>query len=265
MPDPTPKTARSAPPPEKPPSRWRVEGGPNTPATTSDGNKGKRKIPFGIAFWVLMAVLLAVNWIVSSHFSQPPSRPTVSYTFFVNQVKDGNVANINSTDLTVEGTFKTKTTLPQGVSGGPSTTFKTEIPTFVDNDSLNTLLDQKKVVINAKSTDQAPPFWEQVLLGFGPTLLFVGIFVLIMRRASAGNALGSFGRSRAKRYEESEQRVTFADAAGIDEAVEELAEVVDFLRNPTKYTALGARVPEGRAALRAARHRQDAPCPRGGG
>ena len=242
MADSNPRAARSSGSDNKPPSRWRVEGAAGKPGGSGPG---RRRLPFGVAFWVLLAVLLGVNWIVSSHFNEPPPRPTVSYTFFIEQVKAANVSEINATDLTVQGSFKDSTKLPAGTSDSPSTRFQTEIPTFVNNDALNALLDKEHVVINAHPTDSAPPFWEQLLLGFGPTILLVGLFILIARRASAGSALGSFGRSRAKRYQEGEKRVTFADVAGIDEAEEELAEVVDFLKTPEKYTALGARVPKG--------------------
>ena len=119
------------------------------------------------------------------------------------------------------------------------------------------MLDKEHVVINAHPTDSAPPFWEQLLLGFGPTILLVGLFILIARRASAGSALGSFGRSRAKRYQEGEKRVTFADVAGIDEAEEELAEVVDFLQDAAEVHRAGCARPQGGAAVRAAGHRQD--------
>ena len=84
-----------------------------------------------------------------------------------------------------------------------------------------------------------------ILLGFGPTLLILGIIIFAMRRATAGGgALGSLGRSRAKRYEGSE-RVTFEDVAGIEEAEQELVEVVDFLKNPAKYGELGGKIPRG--------------------
>ena len=90
---------------------------------------------------------------------------------------------------------------------------------------------------------------ESVLFGFGPTLLFVLLFVFIARRAAAagGGAGGlmSFGRSRARRVEASDQHVTFNDVAGIDEAKEELTEIVDFLKTPDKYLKLGARIPRG--------------------
>jgi cell division protease FtsH len=84
------------------------------------------------------------------------------------------------------------------------------------------------------------------LLGFGPTILFVFLLFWLLRRAgNVQNALGSFGLSRARRYQPSGDRVTFADVAGIDEAKAELTEVVDFLRHPEKYRKLGGRIPHG--------------------
>jgi cell division protease FtsH len=84
------------------------------------------------------------------------------------------------------------------------------------------------------------------LVGFGPTLLFLGLLFLLLRRAGGmQNALSSFGRSRARRYAPSGDRVTFADVAGIEEAKSELSEVVDFLRHPEKYGRLGGRIPHG--------------------
>jgi cell division protease FtsH len=89
--------------------------------------------------------------------------------------------------------------------------------------------------------------WQSVLLAFGPILLIVGLFVLIMRRGSSGlgSGVSTFGKARARRYERDDQRTTFADVAGIDEATEDLEEVVDFLKNPDRYRALGAMVPRG--------------------
>src|SRR5207237_1363910 len=90
---------------------------------------------------------------------------------------------------------------------------------------------------------------ESLIFGFGPTLLLVLLFVLLMRRAASAaggpGGLMSFGRSRARRVEASEQPVTFQDVAGIDEAKEELTEIVDFLKNPEKYLRLGGRIPRG--------------------
>ncbi len=105
-----------------------------------------------------------------------------------------------------------------------------------------------KVTINAHALSTGPSFLESLLYGFGPTLLFVLLLVWFMRRAAAGGGAGglmSFGRSRARRVEAEDQQVTFADVAGIDEAKEELTEIVDFLRNPDKYLKLGGKIPRG--------------------
>jgi cell division protease FtsH len=99
------------------------------------------------------------------------------------------------------------------------------------------------VVVNAEPLDTGPPWWQELLFGFGPTLLLLALGFWLLRRAAAAGGLASFGRSGARRYDAvRSERVTFADVAGIDEAKEELAEVVDFLRNPAKYRRLGGRI-----------------------
>ena len=197
-----------------------------------------------------MLVLFAVNYWVASRAVQPPPRAHVPYSpFFLQQVRSGNVRTITSTGDTVQGDFKRQTRFPAGKGGTLATKFKTEIPAFADTDSLSRLLQSEGVVINAQPLDSGPSWWQSLLLGFGPTLLFLVLIFWVFRRAAAsagGGFLGSFGQSRARRYDESAgQRVTFADVAGIDEAKEELAEVVDFLRNPAKYRRLGGRIPRG--------------------
>ena len=114
---------------------------------------------------------------------------------------------------------------------------------------LSALLAEKQVEINAKSTTASQSLLVELLLGFGPTLLIVGLFVLLARRAAAAGgamgALGSFGRSRARRVDPEKIRVTFADVAGIDEAKAELSEIVEFLSAPERYERLGGRMPHG--------------------
>jgi cell division protease FtsH len=157
---------------------------------------------------------------------------------------------VTSTGDTIEGDFQRKTAPPQGMKGSPSIHFRTERPAFAD-DKLIDLLLEKSVVINAHPIDEGQPLWQTLLFGFGPTILLVGLFVLLMRRAQGaaggGGVLGGFGRSRAKRYDaaEAKEQVDFDDVAGIDEAEDELVEVVDFLKNPERYTKLGANVPRG--------------------
>jgi cell division protease FtsH len=153
------------------------------------------------------------------------------------------VKEITSKGTAIQGTFTQK--LRYGGSK-PTTRFRTEIPAFADNDALSRLLQRKGVVVNAQPLDTGAPWWQNLLLGFGPTILFVFLLFWLMRRAgNVQNVLGSFGRSRARRYQPSGDRVTFADVAGIEEAEAELTEVVDFLRHPEKYRKLGGRIPHG--------------------
>lgn len=130
----------------------------------------------------------------------------------------------------------------------PTTLFATEVPTFWNNDQLTALLQSRGVQINASSTTQSTSLLASLLLGFGPTLLIVGLFVVFARRAAKGGgmgALGNFGRSQARRIDPATIRVMFDDVAGIDEAKSELTEIVDFLRNPERYGRLGGRMPHG--------------------
>ena len=125
----------------------------------------------------------------------------------------------------------------------PATDFATRVPDFADTKALDTLLQDKGVVVTAKAPP-GTPFWQTLLAGFLPTLLFFGLWYCIMKRSGSGSMF-SMGRAKAKKYEPTTERVTFADVAGIDEAKEELTEVVDFLRDPDKYRKLGARIPRG--------------------
>jgi len=199
---------------------------------------------FGWWLVVFFVGLLVVNYYLGSRATQAPSRVQVPYSpFFLTEVKDGNVASITSKGTAIQGTFKKPTSYENSHA---TTTFKTEIPAFADNNKLSALLQSKSVVVNAKPLDTGAPWWENLLLGFGPTLLFVGLLVLLMRRAgNVQNALGNFGRSSARRYQPGGDKVTFEDVAGVEEAEQELLEVVDFLRHPEKYRRLGGRIPHG--------------------
>ena len=202
--------------------------------------------------WFVLA-LIALNWISVLVF-QPSSgetRVTVPFSpFFLEQVKAGKVRAISSKGDEVQGTFRAKVRYPPS-GKKPTTTklFATQVPTFWNGSQLSALLQEKGVEINAKSTTSSTSLLAELLLGFGPTLLIVGLFILLARRAAAGaggmGALGSFGRSRARRVDPETIRVTFSDVAGIDEAKSELSEIVDFLRDPNRYGRLGGRMPHG--------------------
>jgi cell division protease FtsH len=195
--------------------------------------------------WILFALaLLAFNFYLGSRAMQPPSRVRIPYSpFFLQQVNAGHVKEITSKGTAIQGTFTQKLRYRDSK---PSTRFRTEIPAFANNDALSALLQRKSVTVNAQPLDSGAPWWQALLLGFGPTILFVFLLFWLLRRAgNVQNVLGSFGRSRARRYQPSGDPVTFADVAGIDEAKAELSEVVDFLRHPDKYRKLGGRIPHG--------------------
>jgi cell division protease FtsH len=167
--------------------------------------------------------------------------------FFVEQVKAGNVQEISSQEQTIEGDLKKKATYtPPGGKAETVDKFKTQVPAFIDTAALTKSLADQKVVVNASPPDNGRSAFWTLILGFGPTILLVGLFIWFARRASAGGALGGFGRSQARRVQpDTQSRVTFDDVAGIDEAENELVEIVDFLRNPKRYERLGARIPRG--------------------
>jgi len=193
---------------------------------------------------VFFLALLAFNFFLSARAMHPGSRVRVPYSpYFLQQVKEEHVQSITSKGTAIQGTFTEK----RSYSGSkPSTKFRTEVPAFANTDQLSKLLQEHGVVVNAQPLDTGPPWWQSLLLGFGPTILFVFLLVWLMRRAgNVQNILGSFGRSSARRYQPTGDKVTFADVAGIEEAKEELREVVDFLRAPEKYGRLGARIPHG--------------------
>ena len=193
---------------------------------------------------VLLLAVLALDLFITTRVMEPESRVRVAYSpFFLNQVKAGNVQEVKSKGTDLQGTFEKDVTYEDSK---PTTRFRTEIPAFADTDELSQLLQQNDVTVNAEPLDTGAPWWQTLLFGFGPVILLVLLFFLLSRRVgNVQNALGAFGRSRARRYERSGDPVTFADVAGIDEAREELSEVVDFLRTPEKYLRLGGRVPHG--------------------
>jgi cell division protease FtsH len=204
-------------------------------------------------FWWFLLALVAINWL-SVLFFQPSSseqRVTVPFSpYFLEQVKGGTVGTISSKGDTIQGKFKAKLRYPStDKKATPTKLFATQVPSFWNGSQLSALLQEKGVRINAESTSTSESLLEEILLGFGPTLLIVGLFVLIYKRAAKGaggmGALGKFGSSQARLVDPEKIRVTFADVAGIDEAKSELSEIVDFLRNPDRYGSLGGRMPHG--------------------
>jgi cell division protease FtsH len=207
-------------------------------------------------WWIGFLVVLIANYLIVQAFLPERANPRIDvpYTFFKQQVTADNVIDVTSQGDQIQGTFRNAVTYPTDPAQGQqqtSTLFQTVQPQFADT-GLETLLEQHNVIINAHSLDQARPWWQTLLLSFAPTLLLIGLFFWISSRAASqlGGSGGPFGlgRSRAKRYDQTTDgaaRITFDDVAGINEAKQELEEVVDFLRDPSKYTRLGGAVPKG--------------------
>jgi cell division protease FtsH len=219
--------------------------------------------------WLTFLVLLGLNyvlmrWLVPS----PDAAITIPYTAFKEQVAKGNVQAIYSQGAEIEGRFGEAVTWPppdrkveekapdavrlpsflrRPTEPRSAKTFVTTLPAFVDQ-GLEKFLDENHVEISAIPIQEGSP-WSTLLFGFGPAVLLIGFYVWLFRRAQGGGLSGGLmgiGRSKARRYDqEAQTRVTFEDVAGIDEAENELVEIVDFLRDPQKYTRLGGSAPKG--------------------
>jgi cell division protease FtsH len=215
------------------------------PALPAQG-KAPAPTPFwrSRGFWIYLLVLLAVNYLITFVFMSGPTRVTVPYTTFIAQVNADNVKDITAQANSIQGDFKKSVTY--GSASG--TLFQTERPLFA-TDKLDTLLEDHNVPITATPPGSGGSPLLNLLLSFGPALLLIGGLLYLSRRMSTagpGGILGAFGQSRAKLYTaDSGPRTTFADVAGIDEAKQDLAEVVDFLKTPEKYQKLGAQIPHG--------------------
>ena len=205
--------------------------------------------------WFL--VILVANFLIFRALFPSTSGPaTVPYTLFRDQVEKRNVEAIYSRGDRITGHFRAAVTYPvrtDSVEGSPKkvTSFSTTLPSFV-SPGLDTMLIARGVEISAEPIDEGNSPWATFLYGFGPALLIIIFYVWLFRRAAKqGGGMGmggllGIGRSQARRFDPTKQdRVTFDDVAGIDEAERELVEVVDFLKDPQKYTRLGGAAPKG--------------------
>ena len=170
--------------------------------------------------------------IVIYHIYNQPQKNTqkITYTQFLMFVDQGKV-----TEITIKGKHIQATN-----SSGES--FKTYSP---DDPDLIRALREKGVKINAEPEDDTP--WTNIFLSlFLPTVLFIALWIFFIRQVQSGGKAMSFGKSRARLLSDSQEpKVTFKDVAGIEEAKQELEEIIEFLKNPKKFTSLGGRIPKG--------------------
>ncbi|MGB5557314.1 MAG: ATP-dependent zinc metalloprotease FtsH [Paracoccaceae bacterium] len=183
-----------------------------------------------IAFWVVLFLLILALFNLFSGGQSAMSSRTISYSDFVESVDAGDVTNV-----TLDG----EKVLFRGRDGQDYVTIKPEGSEIADR-----LIDQG-VAVNAKAQEQSG--FTTILMTFLPFILLIGVWIYFMNRMQGGGRGGAmgFGKSRAKLLTEKHGRVTFDDVAGIDEAKEELEEIVEFLRNPQKFSRLGGKIPKG--------------------
>ena len=164
-------------------------------------------------------------------FNQQPVSPNdLSYTEFLNKVRNNEVVSVKIQGSRISGVL---------VNDQRFTSYAPDDPTLVDT------LVKSNVQVKAEPQEEAP-WYMTVLVSWFPMLLLIGVWIFFMRQMQGGGGKAmSFGRSRAKMVTQEETKVTFADVAGVDEAKEELQEIVDFLSNPKKFTRLGGRIPKG--------------------
>lgn len=184
-----------------------------------------------LALWVIIIVLLLLLFNVFQPGSTQHAAQQLAYSDFIGDVNNGRVRSVVVQDHNVSGTL---------TDGTSFETYTPQDPTLIPR------LTEKGVEVMAKPQDSDSNPFLRYLINYAPILLMFGAWIFIMRQmqAGGGRAMG-FGKSRAKMLTEKQGRVTFEDVAGIDEAKGELQEIVDFLRDPQKFTRLGGKIPKG--------------------
>ncbi|HEV2281690.1 MAG TPA: ATP-dependent metallopeptidase FtsH/Yme1/Tma family protein, partial [bacterium] len=179
--------------------------------------------------WAL--ILVVVLYLVLPLYHQRAPREEISYSEFIDKARSGQVAQVTVSDESVSGQLKDGRSFRAYIPSGDAS--------YID------LLQSKGVTITVEPRSRSS-MWPNLLTTMLPFIVLVGLWMLMLRQAQSGsNQAMSFGKSRARLHTEAKTRVTFEDVAGVDEAKEELEEIIEFLRHPKKFQALGAKIPRG--------------------
>ena len=196
-----------------------------------------------LALWVIIGLLLIALFNLFQNPSGRGPQANLAFSDFLAEVDNGRVRDVTIQGNTITGHFS---------DGRSFSTYAPEDPALVGR------LNERGVRITAAPVDDSMPSLLGVLVSWFPMLLLIGVWIFFMRQmqSGGGKAMG-FGKSRARLLTEKQGRVTFNDVAGIDEAKEELQEVVEFLKHPQKFQQVGGRIPKGVLLVGPPGHRQD--------
>jgi cell division protease FtsH len=180
-------------------------------------------------FIILLLVILGF-FIFNLYPKSKKEYENVIFSDFVSAVQAGKIASVTIQGRNIVGAYK------EGKD------FKSYAP---EDPELMKMLRAQNIKITAKPDDE-PGFWQSILVSWVPMLLLIGVWIFFMRQMQAGGGKAmSFGKSKARLFAGKDNKVTFQDVAGIDEAKEELQEIIEFLTDPKKFTKLGGRIPKG--------------------